>query len=141
MQGYDSVMVKADIEIGGFDQLFYLKAGRAIQKYYGEIEQDVLTTQMLEGTDGRKMSSSWGNIISIVDEPNDMYGKIMALRDDLIERYFTLCTRLSVEEIAKVVAPLKTGGNPRDVKMALAREIVTLYHSAQDAEKAENLET
>jgi tyrosyl-tRNA synthetase len=92
MQGYDSVAINADVEIGGFDQLFTLKAGRYIQKHYGKKEQNVLTIQMLEGTDGRKMSTSWGNIITVVDEPNDMYGKIMSLKDELIIKYFTLTT-------------------------------------------------
>jgi tyrosyl-tRNA synthetase len=98
MQGYDSVAINADVELGGFDQLFNVKAGRVVQKHYGKPEQDVLTVQMLEGTDGRKMSSSWGNIIAIVDEPNDMYGKIMSVRDDLLTKYFLLCTDLSEEE-------------------------------------------
>ena len=88
MQGYDSVVVKSDVEVGGFDQLFNVMAGRAIQKQYGQPEQDILTTQMLEGTDGRKMSTSWGNVITIVDESNDMFCKIMAIKDDLILKYF-----------------------------------------------------
>lgn len=137
MQGYDSVAVKSDIELGGFDQLFNLKAGRVIQKHYRMPEQDVLTTAMLEGTDGRKMSSSWGNIIAINDEPNDMYGKVMSVRDDLISKYFLLCTDLSEADIATLMDSMKNGANPRDVKMRLAREIVTLYHSADAAEKAE----
>ncbi len=137
LQGYDSVMVKADVEIGGFDQLFNLKAGRVIQKHYDMPEQDVLTGQMLEGTDGRKMSSSWGNIISITDAPADMYGKVMSLKDELIERYFTLCTQLSLAEIKEIVEELASGTNPKDIKMRLAREIVTLYHSKEDAQKAE----
>lgn len=137
MQGYDSVMVKSDVELGGFDQLFNVKAGRVIQKYYGIPEQDVMVTQMLEGTDGRKMSSSWGNVIALTDTPQDMYGKVMSLRDDLIEKYFTLTTDVSREEISKIMAVVTSGGNPRDAKMRLAREIVTLYHSVSDAEKAE----
>ncbi len=139
MQGYDSVMVKADVELGGFDQLFNLKAGRSIQKHYNMGEQDVLTTQMLEGTDGRKMSSSWGNIVAINDTPTDMYGKIMSVRDELLERYFTLCTRLSTEEISSLMSEVAKGANPRDIKMRLAREIVTLYHSLEDATKAEQI--
>ena len=94
MQGYDSVKIKSDVEIGGFDQLFNLKAGRIIQRHYGQPEQDVLTCQMLEGTDGRKMSTSWGNVINITDEPNDMFGKVMSMRDDLIGKYFSLPTDL-----------------------------------------------
>jgi tyrosyl-tRNA synthetase len=137
MQGYDSVMVKADVELGGTDQLFNLKAGRLIQKHYGQPEQDILMTAMLEGTDGRKMSSSWGNVINITDEPNDMYGKIMAVRDDLVIKYFTLCTRVPLSEIEALKQQLSAGANPRDVKMRLAREIVTLYHGKDASITAE----
>lgn len=138
MQGYDSVVVKADVEIGGFDQLFNLKAGRVLQEYYGMSKQHLLTTMMLEGTDGRKMSSSWGNIISIVDEPSDMFGKIMSVKDDLIIKYFNLCTDLSTEEISEFEKQMKEGINPRDIKMKLASEIVTLYHNEKEANLAKN---
>ena len=137
MQGYDSVAIDADVEIGGFDQLFNLKAGRGIQKHYQKEEQNVLTTQMLEGTDGRKMSTSWGNIITIVDEPFDMYGKIMALRDELIPKYFLLATDMPMSEISDIEEQLKEGKNPKNIKMRLARELVTLYHDHDDAERAE----
>lgn len=137
MQGYDSVAINADVEIGGFDQLFNLKAGRYIQKHYGKKEQNVLTIQMLEGTDGRKMSTSWGNIITVVDEPNDMYGKIMSLKDELIIKYFTLTTDLSLEEVAKIEKAITAGENPKIHKMRLARELVTMYHSEKAAAKAE----
>ncbi len=137
MQGYDSVALKADVELGGFDQLFNLKAGRIIQKHYGMAEQDVLTVQMLEGTDGRKMSSSWGNIIAIDDKPNDMYGKVMALRDDLIAKYFLLATDIPEGEIEAVKNKLASGVNPKEIKMHLAREIVKLYHHPKAAEQAE----
>lgn len=136
MQGYDSVMVKADVEIGGFDQLFNLKAGRSIQKYYGMAEQDVLTTQMLEGTDGRKMSTSWGNVININDEAGDMFGKVMSLRDNLIARYFLLCTDMDEAEINAIEKSFELGSNPRDAKIKLATEIVTIYHGVVAAEKA-----
>lgn len=138
MQGYDSVAVKSDLEIGGFDQLFNLKAGRIIQEYYGQPKQNLLTCVMLEGTDGRKMSTSWGNIITIVDEPFDMFGKLMSVRDDLLVKYFTLCTDLSVAEIAGIETSLRAGDNPRDIKMRLATEIVTMYHSEKDAALAKN---
>jgi tyrosyl-tRNA synthetase len=138
MQGYDSVVVKADVEIGGFDQLFNLKAGRTIQEYYGMPKQSVLTFSMLEGTDGRKMSTSWGNIITIVDEPFDMFGKIMAIRDDLIIKYFILCTDVSLEEIQQLEIDLAQGANPKDIKLRLALEIVTLYHTEKDANLAKN---
>jgi len=137
MQGYDSVQVRSDVEIGGFDQLFNVKAGRTIQKHYGMKEQDVLTTAMLEGTDGRKMSSSWGNVIAITDEPSDMYGKVMSVKDDLIINYFTIATDVSLEEIDEIKTNLTSGINPRDIKMRLAREIVTLHHNKEAAEKAE----
>lgn len=133
MQGYDSVSLKADIEIGGFDQLFNLKAGRTVQKHYGQPEQDVLTTKMLEGTDGRKMSTSWGNVINITDEPNDMYGKIMSMRDELLPQYFLLCTDLSQKEIDGALNNI----HPRKAKMSLAREIVSLYHTEKAAQDAE----
>jgi tyrosyl-tRNA synthetase len=128
MQGYDSVAVKSDIEIGGFDQLFKLKAGRIIQKHYDMPEQDVLTIEMLEGTDGRKMSTSWGNVITIVDEPNDMFGKIMSVKDELIEKYFKLCT--DVSDIPK-------NENPRDNKIILGYEIVKIYHGEKKAKEAQ----
>ncbi|MDO8602185.1 MAG: tyrosine--tRNA ligase [bacterium] len=130
MQGYDSVMVKADVEIGGFDQLFNLKAGRIIQPHYGQSAQDILTTEMLDGTDGRKMSTSWGNVINITDQPNEMFGKIMSIRDDLVEKYFKLCTDLEDSDIAAIPR------NPKEKKMRLAVEITTLYHGAKAAEAA-----
>ncbi len=136
MQGYDSVVVKSDVEVGGFDQLFNVMAGRAIQKQYGHPEQDILTTQMLEGTDGRKMSTSWGNVITIVDEPNDMFGKIMAIKDELILKYFWLCADVSQDELDGYEKRLNEGANPRDIKMELGKKIVALYHSKEAAENA-----
>lgn len=138
MQGYDSVAVKADLEIGGFDQLFNLKAGRTVQEFYGQPKQNLLTCVMLEGTDGRKMSTSWGNIITIVDEPFDMFGKLMSVRDELVVKYFTLCTDLPLDEITSIEVELAKGVNPRDIKMRLATEIVTMYHSEKDAALAKN---
>lgn len=133
MQGYDSVAVSSDVEIGGFDQLFNLKAGRTIQKHYGKNEQDILTTTMLEGTDGRKMSTSWGNVILITDEPNDMFGKIMSLHDDLIIKYFKVATNTSLEEIKKIENEMKEGENPRNIKMNLGKKIVAMYHGEKEA--------
>ena len=138
MQGYDSVAVKADVEIGGNDQLFNLKAGRIIQEYYGMSKQSIMTFEMLDGTDGRKMSTSWGNIITIVDEPFDMFGKIMAVHDDLIIKYFMLTTDVSLEEIQNIEIELKNGANPKDIKMRLATELVTMYHTEKDAALAKN---
>ncbi len=134
MQGYDSVAVKADVELGGTDQRFNLLAGRTIQQAYGMEPQDVLMTELLEGTDGRKMSSSWGNVINLTDEPNIMFGKVMSLDDKLMDRYFTMATKtlwMHLEEIKKSYK------HPRDRKMILAHAIVEQYHSAEAARKAQ----
>lgn len=136
LQGYDSVMVKADVEIGGFDQLFNLKAGRVVQKRYGQSEQDIMTLEMLEGTDGRKMSSSWGNIISIIDTPEEMFGKVMALKDDLIIKYFLLTTHLTHSEIEEIAKELVQGENPMVIKKRLGFELVSIYHNKNKALKA-----
>jgi len=133
-QGYDSVMVKSDVEIGGTDQLFNLQAGREIQKYFKQNQQDIMTSKMLNGLDGRKMSTSWGNIITIIDEPQDMYGKVMSMKDELISEYFELATRLTKEEIEEIKKSLNS---PRDIKARLAKEIVKMYHGAKNAEIAE----
>lgn len=130
LQGYDSVEVRADVEIGGFDQLFNLQAGRTIQSHYGQEPQDILTTEMMEGTDGRKMSTSWGNVINIVDEPRDMFGKVMSIKDELIDKYFKLCTDVPDEEMEKI------SQNPKERKMRLAAEIVALYHGEASAQRA-----
>lgn len=138
IQGYDSVMVNADVELGGFDQLFNLKAGRIIQRFYKEPEQDVLTTRMLLGTDGRKMSTSWGNVINITDSPFDMFGKIMSLKDDLIFDYFLLCTDIPESKIEEMKSKLSSGENPKDIKMVLASRIVEIYHGNKEANKAQD---
>src|SRR6056297_1245772 len=91
LQGYDSVQIKADVELGGYDQLFNLKVGRQMQKLYDQEPQDMMTMEMLYGLDGRKMSTSWGNVINLVDEPKEMFGKIMSMKDELIGDYFRLC--------------------------------------------------
>ena len=136
-QGYDSVAIKADVEIGGFDQLFNVMAGRKIQEAYGQAPQDILTGKMLLGLDGRKMSTSWGNVITIVDEPADMYGKLMSMNDKLIPDYALLCARMSVQAVYNIEKELKAGSNPRDLKMRLAFEIVKLYHGEVEAKKAQ----
>lgn len=138
MQGYDSVALKADVELGGFDQLFNLKAGRVIQRYFGQEEQNIMTFKMLSGTDGRKMSSSWGNIIAIDDTPNDMYGKVMSLRDDLLYEYFLMATDRPMEFVEDVKKSVLGGLNPRELKMTLASDIVSMFHSKEDAKKAED---
>jgi tyrosyl-tRNA synthetase len=133
MQGYDSVAVKADIELGGTDQRFNLLAGRDLQRRYKQAPQDIVTCPLIEGLDGRKMSSSWGNTVNLFDVPNDMFGKLMSLKDEYIVKYFTLLTRLDLSEVKKHEDALKSGTNPRDAKMALAYEIVKIYHSEADA--------
>lgn len=138
MQGYDSVAINSDVELGGTDQLFNLMAGRTIQKYYGKKEQDILINEMLEGTDGRKMSTSWGNVINISDEPNDMYGKVMSVEDKLISKYFLLCTDVSEDEIKRIENDIsREKMSPRDAKARLAYEIVKIYHSEELAKAAE----
>ena len=126
-EAYDWVAIKADVEFGGTDQEFNLLQGRRLQKAYGQEPQDIFTTKLLLGLDGRKMSKTFGNAVNLLDSPEDKYGKIMSLRDDLIPQYFELAT--------DTVMPQEK--NPRDAKMRLAREIVTLYHGAAAAKKAE----
>jgi tyrosyl-tRNA synthetase len=139
MQGYDSVMVKADVEIGGTDQRFNILAGRKMQSHYKQEPQDILLTNLILGTDGRKMSSSWGNTINLFDNVQDMFGKVMSTPDELIVGYLVHCTRVSMKEIAKIAEGIVTGSlNPRDAKLRLAKEIVTIYHSVKDADEAES---
>lgn len=137
MQGFDSIAVNADVELGGIDQRFNLLAGRRLQEAHGQPAQDILMTNLILGTDGRKMSSSWGNTINLMDAPNDMFGKVMSVPDELIIDYFVHCTRVPMTEIAKFAEDMVTGGNPRDAKVRLAKEIVALYHGADEAKKAE----
>jgi tyrosyl-tRNA synthetase len=138
MQGYDSVMIKADVEIGGADQLFNLLAGRKIQEHYGQKPQDIMTTKMLLGLDGRKMSTSWGNVINITDSPEEQYGKIMSMHDDLIVDYFILTTNLPFSEIKQLETKLKQKKvNPKAIKGKLAFEIVKRYHGEAAAKKAQ----
>ncbi len=137
-QGYDSVIVRADVEIGGNDQLFNLLVGRKIQESYGQAPQDVITTTMLIGLDGEKMSKSSGNIINLLDQPQDMYGKIMSLRDEIIPDYFWLVARTPQEKADNVKKALRDGVNPRDLKMELAHAVVTMYHSTDAAVAAQD---
>ncbi len=139
MQGYDSVHVKADVEIGGTDQRFNLLAGRTLQTRYDQEPQDILTMNLIAGTDGRKMSSSWGNTINLADGPNDMYGKVMSAPDELIVSYLVHATRIPMADIDALEAGMADGSmNPRDAKMRLAAEIVRMYHSEHDAKAAED---
>ncbi len=138
MQAYDSVMLKADVELGGTDQKFNMLAGRSLQKKMGQAPQDVVMSKLLVGTDGtEKMSKSLGNYIGVADEANEMFGKVMSINDEMIEDYFLLCTNLPEEDIGKIMEEMKAGKNPRDVKVQLAKEIVSIYHSKDEAEKAE----
>jgi tyrosyl-tRNA synthetase len=138
MQGYDSVAMKADLELGGTDQTFNLLAGRPIQKAYGQEPQNVLTVPLLIGTDGKdKMGKSLGNYIGINESPKDMFGKTMSITDDLILDYFELTTDVTIDELKKIKKELSSGKNPRDLKVRLAKEIVTFYHSKKDADNAE----
>jgi len=139
MQGYDSVHLQADIELGGTDQKFNLLMGRTLQKEYGQEPQIALMMPILEGLDGvQKMSKSLGNYIGIDEKPEEMYGKIMSIGDDLMMRYFELVTPVSLEEISEINKGLDQGTlHPRDVKMRLAREIVALYNGNEAAREAE----
>lgn len=135
-QGYDSVALRADVEIGGNDQMFNNLVGRNLMGQYSMEPQVVLLMPLLLGTDGKeKMSQSLGNYISIIDSPRDMYGKTMSIPDSLIENWFVLCSDVPMDEIQAIVADCSSGAmNPRDAKRRLAREIVTLYHSTAEAE-------
>ncbi len=137
MQGYDSVAIRADVELGGTDQRFNVLAGRTIQPHYGQAAQNIVLNPLIAGLDGRKMSSSWGNTINLLDEPADMYGKVMSLLDELVLEYFMHATRVGLDEIVAMREQLAAGANPRDLKMRLGREIVTMYWGAQAAEAAE----
>jgi tyrosyl-tRNA synthetase len=138
MQGYDSVKVRADVEIGGTDQRFNLLAGRDIQRFYDQEPQDILTNPLIEGLDGRKMSSSFGNTVNLFDTSDDMFGKIMSLKDDFIIKYFTLLTRIDMLTISEYEKSLNTGTNPRNIKIKLAHEIVTMYHKLDVADLAQS---
>jgi len=138
MQGYDSVALKSDIELGGTDQKFNLLVGRALQSEYGQEPQCILTMPLLEGLDGvEKMSKSKGNTIGITDEPNDMFAKLLSISDTLMWRYFTLLSFLPEADIAKLKAEVDGGRNPKDAKVRLAKEITTRFHSAAAAEAAD----
>jgi tyrosyl-tRNA synthetase len=138
LQGYDSVVIKSDLEIGGFDQLFNLKAGRELQRIFKQEPQDVMTLRMIYGLDGRKMSTSWGNVINILDEPKDMFGKLMSLKDEMIIDYFESCTRVPMLQINEFKNSLEEKEmNPKDVKKILAKEIISFLYDRKKAEGAE----
>jgi tyrosyl-tRNA synthetase len=137
MQGYDSVALNADLELGGTDQKFNLLVGRELQKQYGQEQQCILTMPLLEGLDGvEKMSKSKHNYIGISEKPTDMFGKLMSISDTLMWRYFELLSFRSMEEIARFKSEAEGGRNPRDFKVLLGQEIVARFHSPADAERA-----
>ncbi len=139
MQGYDSVAMGVDMEVGGSDQLFNMLAGRALVSELLGKEKIVMTFKMLEGTDGRKMSKSFNNIVAVKDTAKDMFGKIMSINDNLIGQYFELATDVPMEDIEKTMKDMKAGKrNPRDVKFELAKTIVTFYYNVAEAQKAGN---
>lgn len=137
MQGYDSFMLDTDVQIGGTDQTFNMQAGRTLIKDKRQKDSFVLTTTILEGTDGRKMSKSWGNAIWLDDTPVDMYRKVMAITDELIIPYFTLATSLPIEEITEIEIELKKQ-NPINIKKKLALEIVKELYDQENANDAQN---
>jgi|TARA_R100001244_G_scaffold1491_8_gene2517 tyrosyl-tRNA synthetase len=137
VQGWDSVALESDVELGGTDQRFNLLMGRELQKVEGQKPQTVLMMPLLEGTDGvQKMSKSLGNYIGITDAPNDMFGKIMSISDVLMWRYYDLLSALSIEEIAAQKERVEQGTNPRDIKIELAKELIARFHSEADAQGA-----
>ena len=137
-QGYDSVALKADVELGGTDQKFNLLVGRELQRHFGQEPQCILTLPLLEGLDGvNKMSKSLDNYVGITEPPGEMFGKLMSISDTLMWRYYELLSFRSIDEIARLKAECETGRNPREAKVMLAQEIVTRFHSRDAAERAQ----
>src|SRR6185295_14809276 len=137
MQGYDSVAMKADVELGGTDQKFNLLVGRELQKHFGQEPQVIITMPLLEGLDGvNKMSKSLGNYVGIHDAPNDMFGKLMSISDNLMWRYIELLSFEPLDTIRGWKSSVENGSNPRDIKVRLAQEIVARFHSRVAAERA-----
>lgn len=137
LQGWDSVIVKADVEIGGTDQTFNLLVGRELQNREGVAQQVVMTLPIIEGTDGvQKMSKSLGNHIGVKDSPKEMFGKIMSIPDALIERYFSFAANMTKEEMLEIKKELKSGANPRNLKARLGERMVELFHSKEAAAQA-----
>jgi tyrosyl-tRNA synthetase len=138
MVGYDSVVLDVDCELGGNDQLFNMLAGRKLQTAFKKRDKFVLTTKLIEGTDGRKMSKTYDNCVYLTDTPDDMYGKLLSMPDNLIPLYMECCTDMPMADVKAAEKALKSGSeNPKNLKMKLAREIVTMYHSADAAKTAE----
>ena len=139
LQGYDSVKLDADVELGGTDQKFNLLLGREVQKHYGQKQQSIMTVPLLEGLDGvKKMSKSLGNYIALEDKPDDMFGKIMSISDDLMWRYFSLLSFKSSKKISEYKKEIEEGTNPRDIKFLLAEEIVERFNPGLGEVSKEN---
>lgn len=136
LQGYDSVVMDVDLEIGGTDQTFNMMMGRTLQRQYNNREKWVLTTPLINGTDGRKMSKSYGNFIALTENPIDMYGKLMSVADNLIIEYFEVLTDVADTEITEMKLAIDGGQNPMDFKKKLAFTITTMYHSEEAAKQA-----
>jgi tyrosyl-tRNA synthetase len=137
VQGYDSVALKADMELGGTDQKFNLLMGRELQKHYGQRPQVILTMPLLEGLDGvNKMSKSLGNYVGVTESPSEMFGKLMSISDDLMWRYIELLSSAAPEQVSQWKREVATGRNPRDIKVAFGQEMVARFHGHAAAEKA-----
>jgi tyrosyl-tRNA synthetase len=140
VQGYDSVVVKADVEIGGGDQRFNFIVGRELQEHFGQKPQDFLLMEMLPGTDGRKMSTSWGNVVNVLHQPEDQFGLMMSIKDHLMRMYFENCTLMPQGTIEDIFDRMKNGSlHPMEVKKRLAEELVSIYHGEAEAVKAREL--
>ena len=137
MQGYDSVAMDVDLELGGTDQTFNMMMGRTLQKIYNNREKWVLSTPIIDGLDGRKMSKSYGNFVALTENPNDMYGKLMSISDDMIIDYFTVLTDVPLTEIDKMKSVMSDGENPMTFKKKLAFTITEMYHDQKSAQEAE----
>lgn len=136
-QGWDSVALQADVELGGTDQRFNLLMGRELQKSEGQNQQVILMMPLLEGLDGvQKMSKSLNNYIGITDAPNDMFGKVMSISDELMWRYFELLSFKPIQQVEALKASVEAGANPRDIKIELAKELIARFHNEEDAERA-----
>jgi len=139
MQGYDSVAIKADVELGGTDQKFNLLAGRRLQEHFSQEPQDIMTVNLINGLDGKKMSSSWGNTINFLDLPKEMFGKIMSMVDGMIITYFEHCTRVPMAKVKRFEKQLSDNRvNPRNIKMELAYEITKLYWGEKGAKEGKD---
>ena len=136
LQGYDSVVMDVDLEIGGTDQTFNMMMGRTLQRSYNNHEKWVLTTPLINGTDGRKMSKSYGNFVALTENAIDMYGKLMSIADELIIEYFKVLTDTADEIISEMEAAIEAGKNPMEFKKLLAHTVTTFYHTESDADAA-----